>query len=408
MTSELLGRAARLSDRDLVARVSCLAGRERASTVELVAHLGELEARKLHVAEGHGSLFGYCTRVLRLAEHAAYNRIEAARLCRRFPRLLDLLADGALSLSTLRLLGPHLEADTVESLARAASGRSKREVEALVASLAPRPDTRASVRRLPAVGAGTGPASTAGFVASAPEPAGAGQASSVSDRPQLSGGSHRDPPRRVGASLSRLSDRPQVAALAPQRFRVQFTIGSTTHDKLRQAQDLLRREIPDGDPGTIFDRALTLLLEDVARRKLALVERPSPRGRGSKPQRTGSGRGSRRGRHIPAHVKRAVWLRDGARCAFVTAGGRRCPERAFLEFHHCDPHAVGGEASIRNISLRCRAHNVYEAELFFGPGVGARRSPKPDHPDRARCGPPPSDAATVGSRAVAGAPGRPG
>ena len=139
---------------------------------------------------------------------------------------------------------------------------------------------------------------------------------------------------------------------------MQFTIGAATHEKLRRAQDLLRREIPDGDPGELFDRALTLLLEDVARRKLAAAEKPRPR----QSKRT-------RSRHIPAPVKRAVWLRDGARCAFVAANGRRCTERVFLEFHHRDPYAIGGEETVANISLRCRGHNVYEAELAFGPGV---------------------------------------
>jgi len=47
-------------------------------------------------------------------------------------------------------------------------------------------------------------------------------------------------------------------------------------------------------------------------------------------------------------------------------GGRRCAERGFLERHHVEPHAVGGEATVDNIQLRCRAHNAYEAELFYG------------------------------------------
>src|SRR5262245_35833810 len=88
----------------------------------------------------------------------------------------------------------------------------------------------------------------------------------------------------------------------------------------------------------------------------------------SKPRR---GRPMRPGsRHIPAKVKREVWLRDGGRCAFVGRNGRRCTERAFLEFHHEEPYAIGGEPTVANISLRCRAHNVYESELVFGPGVG--------------------------------------
>jgi hypothetical protein len=145
-----LSTAARLSDADLLRRVVVLATAEREATVELVAHLAELDARRLYLGEGYSSLFGYCTGVLRLAEHAAYNRIEAARASREFPAILDLLADGSLNLSTVRLLAPHLQADTFAAVVDMAKGRSKREVEALVARLAPQPDVASSVRRLPA------------------------------------------------------------------------------------------------------------------------------------------------------------------------------------------------------------------------------------------------------------------
>jgi hypothetical protein len=66
-------------------------------------------------------------------------------------------------------------------------------------------------------------------------------------------------------------------------------------------------------------------------------------------------------------VKREVWRRDGGQCAFVARDGHRCTERAFLEFHHLQAHALGGPATADNISLRCRRHNQYEAELVFGP-----------------------------------------
>jgi hypothetical protein len=153
-----------------------------------------------------------------------------------------------------------------------------------------------------------------------------------------------------------------VAPLAPERYRVQFTVGKETHDKLQRARDLLRREIPSGDPGAIFDRGLTLLLEEIARRRWAETTSPRP-GRGA----------AARSRHVPADVRRAVWLRDGGQCAFVGEGGRRCRERAFLEFHHKDPYALGGEATTGNVTLRCRAHNAYEAELVFGPHAPAAR-----------------------------------
>jgi hypothetical protein len=145
-----------------------------------------------------------------------------------------------------------------------------------------------------------------------------------------------------------------VAPLAPERYRVQFTISKETHDKLRHVQDLLCNEVPDGDPAAIFDRALDALLHEVEKKKLAATTAPrAPRG-----TRTGS-------RAIAAHVRRAVWKRDGGRCAF---GGRkgRCAERRYLEWHHVQPHGHKGPATIENISLRCRAHNVYESELVFG------------------------------------------
>jgi hypothetical protein len=119
-------------------------------------------------------------------------------------------------------------------------------------------------------------------------------------------------------------------------------------------QDLLCREVPNGDPALIVDRALDALLISVEKKKLAATTRPRPAGA----TKDGS-------RDIPPHVRRAVWKRDGAQCAFVGRGSR-CTERRFLEWHHVQPHGHQGPATVENISLRCRAHNVYESELVFG------------------------------------------
>src|ERR1043165_6744779 len=86
MNTNILALASALSDQDLLARVGVLAGKERDASVELVAHLAALDARPaLFAAQGHGSLFTYCTEVLRLSEDATCNRIQAARACRDFP-----------------------------------------------------------------------------------------------------------------------------------------------------------------------------------------------------------------------------------------------------------------------------------------------------------------------------------
>jgi len=83
-----------LSDPDLIAEVTRLATLERKAIAGLVSALAELDARRLYLCQGCSSMFTYCTQVLHLAEHVAFNRIEAARAVRRFPIILELLSDG--------------------------------------------------------------------------------------------------------------------------------------------------------------------------------------------------------------------------------------------------------------------------------------------------------------------------
>ena len=150
MNMNTLTLASGLSDHELLARIGVLAGREREATVELVAHLAVLDTRPaLYAAEGYGSLFSYCTQVLRLSEDATCNRIEAARACRDFPATLEALAAGAMSLTSVRLLARHLTPENHQAALARACGRSRREIEALIAELAPRPDVPSSVRKLP-------------------------------------------------------------------------------------------------------------------------------------------------------------------------------------------------------------------------------------------------------------------
>jgi hypothetical protein len=273
--------------------------------------------------------------VLHLSEHAAYGRIEAARLARRFPVILERLAEGSLTLTNSALLGPHLTAANHHEVLDAARHKTKREIEQLVAGLHPQPAVPSTIRKLPA------PESRAHEV-SAPviNVAGANGGPSVSPPPVAPA------PSSVRPAL--------VQALAPERYKVQFTVSRETHDKLRRVQALLRHAIPDGDVAIIFEKALTLLIADIEKKKLALTERPRAKGQLHP-----------RSRRISARVRREVWARDGGQCAFVGTQGR-CDERGFLEFHHVKPYAAGGLSIAENLQLRCRAHNAYEAEVFFG------------------------------------------
>jgi hypothetical protein len=152
-----------------------------------------------------------------------------------------------------------------------------------------------------------------------------------------------------------------IEPLAPERYRLQLTVGEQAHADLRVLQDLMRREIPSGDAAVIVERALKLLRKDAERRAFAATSNP----RSPRPVTLGS-------RHIPAHVARAVWERDGGGCAFIAKNGRRCGERSYIDFHHEEPYIIGGEATVENIALRCHDHNAYESELLFGPYDAAK------------------------------------
>jgi hypothetical protein len=332
-----------LSNSELVAAVKSLAGREREATTLLIAHLAELDRRRLYLGAGFPSMFAYCTEVLLLSEAASYNRIEVARAARRFPVILEMLGEGRLNLATVRVVAPRLTTDNHAELLAGAAGKSRRGVEELVARHFPQADVASSIRKLPAT---TGPVAPPGETAST--------AASTEERVSMPAA----PPARAGC--------PVITPLAPERYQIRFTASAATCEKLRLAQDMLRHAVPTGDTAEIIDRALTVLLAELARRKFAATGRP----RASRGTMPGS-------RDIAAKVRRAVWIRDGGRCAFVSKSARRCNTRAFLEFHHVDPHGVGGEATVENIQLRCRAHNNYEAESFYGPGMTARRATRP-------------------------------
>jgi hypothetical protein len=289
--------------------------------------------------------------------------------------LLEMLDAGDLTLTSVSLLAPHLDDANHRDVLGRATHRSKREVEEIVAALRPKADVPTSIRKVP-VPTGSAPVGV-------PQPA---RSVRVRESPAFSVAcveSREDVVVSNQAALSwpapTAASRPaaSVHPLSPERYKLQLTISGSTRGKLRRAQDLLRHSVPAGDIATVLDRALDLLLADLERIKFAETSRPHRVAQ----MRTGS-------RHIPAAVRRAVWRRDGGACSFRREG-RRCGETAFLEFHHVRPYADGGEATVDNIELRCRAHNQYEAELFFGEPFSVREGSSPYHRlglDRVGCG----------------------
>jgi 5-methylcytosine-specific restriction endonuclease McrA len=385
----------RLGNAELLAALSGLVRSEHALVSDLLAHLAELDERRLFLELGYPSLFAYCTESLGFCKSSARRRIAAARVCRKYREAYFRFANGDLQLSVLCALGPHLNSQNAAELFDACSRKSCEQVEQLLAMRFPKPDVRDLIRRLPArLAAGT-PAGTAvgipadtivgatagtadgipadtivGATAGTADGAVAGTAVGSADigrrlgpRPAVS-----VPDAPFSSQSSRQADRPSVRGrgavepLSGDRFGVHFTADAEFRELLEEVRALASHRYPVGDLMTLMKCGLEAYRRELQKARFGLGS-DSRRARSA---RSAGGQSAQRTRHVPAAVAREVYVRDGGCCTFVSRHGRRCGSREFLELDHEKPWAEGGESSVRNLRLRCRAHNQQSAREHFG------------------------------------------
>jgi hypothetical protein len=338
-------------------------------------------------------MYAYCTEVLHLSEAEAYLRIAAGRASREHPAILEMLADGRLHLSAIAKLAPHLTAENREALLKLSTHKSKREVEELVAELDPRPDVTASMRKLPERRIGSllssmelrleAAAAVEGVAEDQLRPDQAAPAESAlrpgKDASSGMGGLVGSEPDPLPQALA-VPKPAVIEPLAPARYKVQFTASAGLRDKLERLRALMRSSVPDGDLAAIIEEAVTEKIERLEARRFGRAKAPRTLAGVSSPPSRPSPRAAKASidrdapstRHIPAAVRRAVHERDGGRCRYVDAQGRRCTAREGLEFHHRRPFGHGGEHSVENIALACKAHNRYLADVDYGRNAMAR------------------------------------
>lgn len=266
--------------------------------------------------------FAYCLERLGYSEDGATKRVRVSRLVQRFPQVLDELASGEVHLTGLFLLSGYLTEDNVDELLGEARGKSKRQLEELIARWFPRPDVPPTITPMLPEPVQTDLSTMSGAGNSGPAPA--------------------PPPRS------------RVEPLSPATVRIELTAGVAFRDKLEAARNLLSHQVPSGDLATLLELGLDLLIEDA-------VKRRSGAGKPRKRRETKPG-----SRHVPVEVQRAVRERDEDQCTFVDAEGRRCSEKRFLTIEHIEPFAKGGPTTVDNCSLLCQGHNAYRARQVFG------------------------------------------
>ena len=340
----------------LLASLSALVRRENDSLSDLLAHLAEFDEREICLELGYSSLFTYCVEVLRFSKSSAGRRIAAARVCRKYPATFARVANGELKLSVLVTLNRYLSSENAAELFAACSGKSYEQVELLLAVRFPKPDVRDLVRRLPAR------VSATPDIGCCPGSSGPSTASPARVEPPALASIpvQTNQPHRAGA----------VKPLSAERFSVNFTADAEFHpsgcseaarELLEEVRALVSHAEPKGDLMNVMKRGLQALKEQLLKRRFGVGRKP----RRARMNAVGTGLATRT-RHVAADVSRAVWERDGGQCTFCSADGRCCTERHFLQLDHVRPYAVGGGATLGNLRLRCRAHNLHAARVYFG------------------------------------------
>lgn len=332
---DAVARVKSLDDVELVAGLHRLVRSNQALTARLLVHLGEMDARGLYREHAFDSMFAYAVKELHMSEAEAYLRIQAARLAREYPIILPMLVNGEVHLTAIKLLGPHLTIENHVNLLKRARFKAKREIELIVAEVAPKPDVPSRMRKLPErVSARvTEPsAETANSAQSAAHGSGVTGGSTETTntlQPQVRMAptvlpkspierAPLPPALHAFADVKQRDHEPLVDALAPNptieilqdtassravttverereafqlkspppsvssttplspgRYLIAFTASRSMHDTLERLRNLLRHQVPDGNLAIILERAAVLLLEKTMKERFAQTKKRS-------------------------------------------------------------------------------------------------------------------------------------
>ncbi len=370
-----------LSDALLLEGLARLADDDRLTNARLLAHIAEVQRRRLYLEHGCSSMYRYCVDRLGMSADVAYKRVRAARAARRCPAILPAIADGRLHLSGVSLLAKHLTRENARELLAAAEHKSRRGIERLLVCRFPREAAVAT----PGTAAAPVPTPHRGADRATPETAVGPAALPFGDVMPASQEQAPGPVRSADASLMACAathyGRARISPIGPGASELVALLSDEACAQLEASRDLLAHAVPSGDLAEVLERAIALQYARLLKRRCGATDRPrtSTDADGAADQvRTGDDsaapRASSNRRRIPNAVLRAVWERDGGRCTFTSADGHRCEERSRLELDHVVPVARGGQSTVENLRLLCRAHNQHTAERALGRDlVRARR-----------------------------------
>jgi len=296
-----------LSDSELRTRIELLRSKERSVTLKFLIHLGEFDYRKLYLEMGYSSLFDYCTRSLGYSDSSAYRRIESARCLREHSELESHFLTGEVSISTIAAAAKAIKAKKAQAIAIV--GKSAREVEALVAEVAPTAKPRECIKEIKVI--------------------------------------------KESENYDFFNQAVAVQSPAQEptetRYEIKFSVSKEVYDEIQAIKAKLSNKLGSAlSLETVFIELVNKFQSLPKERKAAPVNENS--------------------RYVPVSVKRAVAARDNKCCSYVSPDGVQCKETHFLHIDHIKPFALGGKTSSDNLRLLCSKHNQLLAKRTFGLG----------------------------------------
>lgn len=348
--------------REFASRLVSLLRREQAALAEFLLALAEFDRRRLWQKLGYTSLFHFLHRELGMSKGAAHYRKTAAELIQRVPAVVQPLRDGRLCITSIIELAKVLTPENREEVLPRFFHRSRQEAKAVSAELRPmeaaphRTVVTAMHTSLPTLRAS----------ASAPLTEVLVQPVELAMSPQVTvatpPGARTEPPAWTQAAP--LPPRGLAEPLTADLRRLHVTVSKRFMGKLEAARDALSHSHPGAEVEAILEAGLDLLIERAEKRR-GLVERP--RAKVNSPStEDGPGSDEQGSRHVPAAVKREVWIRDEGRCQWKLESGGLCGSTHRLQFDHIRPVALGGTSTVENGRILCAAHNLVAARRIFG------------------------------------------
>ncbi len=332
------------SARQQSALLADLLRREHVALAEFLVALAEFDRRRVWLELGHASLFAFLNRELGLSAGAAFYRKTAAELLQKFPEVVEPLRDGRLCFTSIVELSKNLTPENRDQVLPRFFHVSKREAKALTAELrpvedVPRRDVVTTVRA----------AAVAPALALATRDVPSDPGSDQAFHPDETAHANSEPPTQEIPRSKSMTEEPKTASLT----RLHITVSRGFLKKLEDARAALSHSHPGASGDEVLEAGLDLLLERHAKRR-GLVEKP----RKTPPPAKGD--------CIPAHVKRAVWLRDGGRCQWKLDSGGICGSTHKVQLDHLVPRARGGPPTVANLRCLCRVHNDLAARQVYG------------------------------------------